>query len=85
MFIYSPVVASDDSSVDEPLIKMKSSAPAKKSVKRDNTSPRSNGTNKKKAGGYMSTAMVQLCFLIFVWNGWLYIFVVCYCFRYEYR
>lgn len=48
----SPVVASDDSD-DEPLIKMKTiSAPAKKPVRKGNTSPRSKDTNNKKAGGY---------------------------------
>lgn len=54
-FISSPVVASDDSSDDEPLIKMKTvSTPAKKPVKKDNRSSRSNGTNNKKAGGYIA-------------------------------
>lgn len=43
----SPVLASDDSSDDEPLIKMKTT-PVKKSEKKENTSPRSNGTDKKK-------------------------------------
>ncbi|XP_070702215.1 nucleolar protein dao-5-like isoform X2 [Pempheris klunzingeri] len=40
--------ALDDSSDDEPLIKIKS-AQTKKPVKKDNVSPRSNGTNNKKA------------------------------------
>lgn len=54
MFI-SSLVASDDSSDDKPLIKMKStSSPAKKPVNKDDTSPKSNGTKNKKAGGYIT-------------------------------
>ena len=54
-FISSPIVAPDDSSDDEALIKMKTNiAPAKKPEKKENTSSRSNGKNNKNAGDYVS-------------------------------
>lgn len=51
MCISSPVVASDGSSADEPLIKMKTNfSPARKPEEKENTSSRSNGKNNKNAG-----------------------------------
>ena len=65
VLISSAVLASDDSSDDEPLIKMKTTA-AKKSEKNENTSPRSNGTNKKNTGLYITSHISSvLCWIIY--------------------
>lgn len=48
------LVDSDDSSDDEPLIRKKPSAPAKKPEKKNKRSSRSNGRNNKNAGDYVT-------------------------------
>lgn len=82
----SPFVASDVSSDDEPLINLKISASAKKPEKIDDTPPRANGTNNKKAGGYSVNVIIYVSciFLISLWNGWFNV-SVCNGYRSEYR
>lgn len=62
----SSFVASDVSSDDEPLINLKISASAKKPEKIDDTPPRANGTNNKKAGGYSVNVIIYMS-AVFFW------------------
>lgn len=57
MLISIAVLASDDSSDDEPLIKKTTSA---KKLEKKDTSPRSNGTNKKNAGLYVTNHILSV-------------------------
>lgn len=82
MFVLHPVAGSDDSSDNEPLIKMKTSAQAKKTEKKEKLS-KSNGTNTKKTGGCITVSSTIISFfnLVFPVN----IFAICIFFRPDHR